>query len=209
MKISDLDYYSTFGNTFLHKIPVKYKLIALAAILIIVLSFNSLYLYTPIYVLLISSLLFSGIPRRKSLIASFYPLIFTAIFIFSYENLSLSAAFTLVLRVLCISTSLIILIFTTPYIQVFKVLSGFLPDIMVNILFNTYRSLFIISNTLDNLLTTVRLRGKLSIKRPILALKTIGNLVGFFVIKSIETSEKMYDGIKLRGYLDNFRFLKD
>lgn len=209
MKISDLDYYATFGNSFLHKIPAKYKLIDTAIILIAVLLVNNPYSLVIMYFLLITYLIFSGLPKRKIFKASLYPLIFTSLFLFSIENLTYLTSMKIIFKVLCISTTFIFLIFTTPYIKIFKELSAFLPKTMVNILFNTYRSLFIINNTLDNLLTTIRLRGELSIYKPVQALKTIGNLVGFFVIKSIETSEKMYDGIKLRGYSDNFRFLKD
>ena len=209
MKISDLDYHATFGNTFLHKIPAKYKLIDAAIIIAAVLFAKNLYSLVIMYFLLITYLIFSGLPKFKFLKLSLYPLIFTAIFLFSYENLTYLTAFKLLFRVLCISTTFIFMIFTTPYIQIFKVLSGFFPDIMVNILFSTYRALFIINNILDNLLTTIKLRGKLGIARPVSTLKTIGNLVGFFVIKSIETSEKMHDGIKLRGYNDRFFFLKD
>jgi len=209
MKITDLDYYATFGNTFLHKVAAKHKLLNAIIILCAVFYAKNVYSLAIMYFLLIIYLVFSGLPRLKFFKLSLYPLIFTAIFLYSIENLTYLTAFKLVLRVLCISTTFVYLIFTTPYIQIFKVLSGFLPDIIVNILFNTYRSLFIINNTLENLLTTIRLRGRLSIFRPVFAIKTIGNLIGFFVIKSIETSEKMYDGIKLRGYSDNFKFLKD
>lgn len=209
MKISDLDYYSTFGNTFLHKIPAKYKLSAFAVILILVLTVNNLFIYAFIYISLLLILTGSEIHRRKAFFASLYPLIFTIIFLFSYENMPLSSAAALVLRVLCISTSLILIIFTTPYIKVFSTLGKFLPEIIINILFNTYRALFIITNILDNLLTAISLRGNLSLMRPVHFLKTIGNLLGFFVIKSIETSEKMYEGIKLRGYTDKYFFLKD
>jgi len=209
MKISDLDYYATFGNTFLHKVPAKYKLLDAIIIICAIFYAKNVYSLAIMYFLLITYLIFSGLPRFKFFKLSLYPLIFTAMFLYSIENLTYLTAFKLILRVLCFSTTFIYLIFTTPYIQIFKALSGFLPDIMVNILFNTYRSLFIINNTLENLLTTIRLRGRLRLNRPILALKTIGNLIGFFVIKSIETSEKMYDGIKLRGYSDNFKFLKD
>ena len=209
MKIADLDYYATFGDSFLHKIPAKYKLIDAAIILSAVLYAKNVYSLAIMYFLLMTYLVFSGLPRRNFLKASLYPLIFTAMFLFSMENLTYLTAFKVILRVLCISTTFIFLIFTTPYIQIFKALSVFLPDIMINILFNTYRSLFIINNTLDNLLTTVRLRGGISISRPIHSLKTIGNLVGFFVIKSIETSEKMYEGLKLRGYSNKVFFSRD
>ncbi|OGH95929.1 MAG: hypothetical protein A2039_02660 [Candidatus Melainabacteria bacterium GWA2_34_9] len=202
MKIADLDYYATFGNTFLHKVPVKLKLFDIAIILISALFIKNIYTLGVIYAFLLLILMFSGIPRLKTFKISLYPLIFASLFLFSVNNLTLPTALNLIFKVLCISTSFAILILTTSYIQIFKAMSGFLPDIMVNILFNTYRSLFIINNTLDNLLTTVRLRGGVSIFRPVYSLKTIGNLVGFFVIKSIETSEKMYEGLKLRGYSD-------
>lgn len=209
MKISDLDYYATFGNTFLHKVSAQNKLLSLTVIIFAVLTFRNIYFYGILYFLLLMCLIFSGVPKRKSFTTSLYPLIFTVVFLYSYENLSAVSALTLVFRVMCISTSFILLIFTTPYVKIFGALSNFLPKILLNILFNTYRSLFIINNTLDSLLTTIRLRGKLGISRPVFTLKTIGNLVGFFVIKSIETSEKMQDGIKLRGYSEKFLALKD
>lgn len=209
MKIADLDYYSTFGNTFLHKLPANIKLSVFAAILITVLSFKNICIYSFIYIFLLFILVISGIPRKKAFAASLYPLIFTVIFLLSYENLTVIPAIMLILRVLCISTSLILIIFTTPYIKIFSALSKFLPDIVLNILFNAYRALFIITNILDNLLTAIKLRGNLSILKPIHLLENIGNLLGFFVIKSIETSEKMYEGIKLRGYTDKYFFIKD
>lgn len=209
MKISDLDYYATFGNTFLHKIRTRYKILALMAVIVTVLSFQNIYIYLAVYVILFLSVILSGIPKKKVFLASLYPLIFTGIFLFSYKNLTLIWALGLVLRVLCISTCLIILVFTTPYVKIFKAMGKFLPPIMVNILFNTYRSLFIINNILDNLLTTLRLRGTPGITKPVKFLETIGNMVGFFVIKSIETSEKMYEGIKLRGYSDKTFFLEE
>lgn len=209
MKIADLDYYAIFGNTFLHKIKTKYKLASLLFLLLGVLIFKNIIFYILIYSILILLISFSGIPKRKAFAASLYPLIFTVIFLISCENMSLLNILTLVLRVLCISTSLIILIFTTSYTEIFRTLSMFLPEIIVNILFNTYRALFIIGNILENLLVTIKLRGKIDFLKPLQTLEIFGNLIGFFIIKSIETGEKMHDGIKLRGYSDKFFYQRD
>jgi cobalt/nickel transport system permease protein len=202
MKISDLDYYATFGDSFLHKASTKHKLIAVFIILVAVLSIKNIYFYLINYIFLLSIILFSNIKKKKVFFASLYPLIFTGIFLFSYKNLSLLFLLSLILKILNLSTTLVILVFTTPYIQIFGELKKFLPKIMVNVMFNAYRALFVINNILVSLITAIKLRGKFDLYRPMQALETFGNLIGFFVIKSIETSEKMYEGIKLRGYQD-------
>jgi energy-coupling factor transporter transmembrane protein EcfT len=62
-------------------------------------------------------------------------------------------------------------------------------------LFLTYRSIFILGRILENLLDMMRFRGKPSVKN-------LGNILGFFVIKSIQTGENMYNAMRLRGYDD-------
>lgn len=209
MKITDLDYYATYGNTFLHKIKPEYKLISLIIILTTVLIFKNIFIYILIYDLLLLFVIFSGVPRLKVLLASLYPLVFTILFLFSLKNQSIIMILMLLLRILCISTSVVIIIFTTSYIKIFKVLSGFLPNLVLNILFNTYRSIFIIGIILENLMTALKLRGNIRFSQPLESLKIIGNMIGFFIIKSLEMGEKMYESLKLRGWNDNYSFLKD
>jgi len=206
IKISHIDYIATFGDTFLHKITAKAKLID--ALIIVIATFSAQYNMTLIimYCLMMLYLTFSSFPKKKFLAISFYPIIFLLFFLFSYENLSEDTAIRLIFRVLCISSTFTFVILSTPFIQIFKVLNKILPDFIINTLFNTYRSLFVISEILSNLLVSLRIRGDLTPKKPIYSLKVIGNLVGFFVIKSLEKGENMYEAIKLRGYKENFKF---
>jgi len=206
LKISDIDYFASFGNTFLHKIPARFKLLDALIIVIATLCVKYTMSLIIMYCLMLIYLIFSSFPKKKFLAISLYPLIFLAILLFSYENLTYETAVRYVFRVLCISSAFTFVIFSTPFIYIFKVMNEFLPDFLINVLFTTYRSLFVISQTLTNLLVALKIRGDLSPKRPVYSLKIIGNLLGFFIIKSLEKGENMYEALKLRGYKENFKF---
>jgi len=208
MKLTDIDFYATFGETRLHKLKPKYKLCSAFFLLAAILINTNLYIAGILYFSFIIILIAFKLPILKIFKASLYPIIFLTIFLFSYDNLTLKTLLFLTLRVLSASTVFVTLIFTTTYMDILRALTGIFPEVLLNLMFYTYRSLFILSNTLDNLLTSLRLRSNLSIKKPLFSLQVIGSLIGFFIIKSIETSEKMSDGIKLRGYSGNFNYLR-
>lgn len=195
MKIIDIDYYAEYGESWLNKTPVKIKLAMVGiVILTVILSWN-VYVLGGLYLSLLLIILFSCVPKLNILKLSLYPLIFLVLFIISIKNISLELALIFVFKSLNASTSLILLIFTTNYIKVFGALRGFMPEFIVNLLFWTYRSIFILARILENLLDMMKFRGNPS-------LKNLGNMLGFFVIKSIQTGENMYDAMKLRGYDD-------
>ena len=195
MKITDIDYYAEFGESWLNKTPVGFKLAGVALVLGVVLFSADIMVLGTVYAGLLGIILFSSLPKRNIIQISLYPLIFLGLFLFSIHNLSLELALVFVFKALSAATALILLVFTTSYIKIFSALRRILPNFLVNILFLTYRSMFILVRTLENLLDMMKFRGRPS-------LKNLGNIVGFFVIKSIQTGENMYDAMKLRGYDD-------
>lgn len=195
LRITDIDYYAEFGESWLNKIPARFKLLAVAGVLAAVIFSNNAALLGWLYAVLLGVVLVSSVPKLKIIKMSFYPLVFLTLFLVSIKNLSLELALVFLFKALCASTSLILLIFTTSYIKIFAALRKILPELVVNMLFLTYRSIFILAKTLQNLLDMMKFRGTPSFKN-------LGNIIGFFVIKSIQTGENMYDAMRLRGYDD-------
>lgn len=195
MKFTDIDYFAEYGNSLLNKIPTRVKLFFVALVIAAVVFSKNIYLLGGLYTALLLIILTTKVPKLHIIKASLYPLIFLLLFLFSVRGLTLEFTLILVFKALSSSTALILLFFTTSFVKIFTQLRTVLPAFVVNMLFMTYRSIFILARTLENLLNTLKFRGKPSIKN-------IGNLLGFFVIKSIQTGENMYDAMKLRGYDD-------
>ncbi len=195
MKITDIDYYSEFGESWLNRLPANVKLLAVGVVLAIVIFSSNIYVLGGLYLILLTIVLVSSVPKLDIIKMSLYPLVFLLLFIFSMRNLSPEMAMVFLFKALSAATALILLIFTTSYTKIIPALQKFMPDFMITILFLTYRSIFILARTFENLLEMMKFRGKPS-------LKNLGNMVGFFVIKSIQTGENMYNAMHLRGYDD-------
>ena len=200
MKITDLDFYATYGDSFLHRTPARYKLTAVALVATVcIYSFNTVLLGC-VYGVLATTILCLKTNRKRIFAASLYPFIFLIFFFLSINNLTPAFLITLILKVLCISTAFSMLIFTTNYKDIFLELGKFLPPVINRTLFFTYRSLFILAKTMDNLKTSTDLRGGFNIRKPLYSLSFMGNMIGLFIINSIETNEKMYESMTIRGF---------
>lgn len=195
MRITDIDYFAEYGGSWLNKLPAKAKLLSAGLVIATVVFSRDVFLLGGLYTAILLIVLVSSVPKLDIIKISLYPLIFLTLFFLSMQNLSMEFALIVILKALSASTTLILLIFTTSYVKIFSAMRGFLPEFMVNMLFLTYRSIFILARTLENLMNMLKFRGKPSVKN-------LGNLIGFFVIKSIQTGENMYDAMKLRGYDD-------
>lgn len=208
MKITDIDYYAQFGESRLNCMPAGIKLLAVVFVVATVVLSSNLLVLAVMYAALLIVIAVSAVPKWNIIKISLFPLIFLALFLLSISNISLTTAFIFVLKALNASTAFAILVFTTGYTKIFSVLNAILPDFVVNILFMTYRSVFILAKTFENLIDMLHFRGMPSTHKPLAMLEAIGNLVGFFVIKSMQTGENMYEAMKLRGYSGSFAYLK-
>jgi energy-coupling factor transporter transmembrane protein EcfT len=208
MKIVDIDYYAIYGDSWLHRISAEKKLTAAFLILIFVIISSDYRMMGSLYFILLSVIIFSSLPKFKIIALSLYPLIFVSLFILSIRNISLTFMFLLIFKVLAASTAFVTIIFTTSFIQIFKTAEKILPSFLVNVLFLTYRSIFILWATLENLQLAMYIRGKPQLKKPLQSVKVISNALGFLIITAIEASESMYEGMRLRGYSENLKFLR-
>jgi energy-coupling factor transporter transmembrane protein EcfT len=198
IQLSYLDYSAVEGKSWLHRSSVLAKMIGMGFVLLAVVALNSLPGLLLLYALLL--LLFFGSrisPKIFSL--TLYPLIFAVLFVF-ISGFQLRFILLIFLKVLCGSTGVVLLLATTPYPRVFRVLGKFLPSLFVTALFLTYRSVFILLDVLEETEHALHLRGGLQWGRPWRSLTNISNAFGHLLIKGIDNSEKMYESMILRGF---------
>ena len=208
MKIADLDYYAIYGKSWLNRISARNKIITVFFIILSVVLIKNCTFFEILYSILLTIIIFSKLPRKVVLSLSLYPLIFIIFILLSTKNIQFDYALLLILKVLTASTTFSMLITTTSYVDIFSRLQRFLPSILVSTIFLTYRSIFILWKTVENLQFAMHIRGKMSVYKPIYSIKILSNSIGYLIIRAIESSESMYEAMKFRGYSNNLRYLR-
>lgn len=131
---------------------------------------------------------------------AFYPAFFSLIFaLFQFSN-SFSAGMTVIMKAVTAAMALLLLVFTTPYPSLFGLLSNFLPQIIVDGMFFTYRIFFIMISEVRNLLTNLKIKGGYHPFRLLTNLKNLAGAIGVLFIHAFELSERMYKILTIRGY---------
>lgn len=209
MKVSDIDYYSIYGNSFLHKIKASYKIIITVAIICFSLISENLFHLSVLLVFLYIFLLSLKLNKIKLILITLYPIIFLFFYFVSIDNITLHYIAITTSKALNCSTCAFLLTLTTPYISILKFSSKILPAFFLNFMFLTYRSFFILLSIVEELSTSLRIRGQLKFSKPVYSIKILSKLVGLLIIKSIEKSEAMYNCMRIRGYNNELKYLQD
>ncbi|MGA2515489.1 MAG: energy-coupling factor transporter transmembrane component T [Thermodesulfobacteriota bacterium] len=198
IQLSYLDYIAVEKRSFLHRLSPKLKIIGMLVVLFVIVTMRSLPGLFLLYVILLT-LYFAGKVPAKILSLTLYPLIFAVLFIF-LSGFQIFFILLILLKVLCGSTGVVLLLATTPYPSIFSVLGRVLPSSFVIALFLTYRSIFILLTVLENTQHALYLRGGVQWKHPWRSLINISNAFGHLIIQGIDASEKMYESMVLRGF---------
>lgn len=195
-----LDYLSVNKTSLIHRLHPITK-IAMAMFLIsLVFYFKNIRFLLSIYLFLNFIILVARLPWHKIFIFSLYPLLFLILFIFAMPAISMAGFLIILLKVISITTTMILLFATTPYPCVFGYLGKVLPVFLVSILFLTYRSIFIILSIFKEVKIGFYLRAGFVPRRPIRSLKNISKAFGYLVIRAIDESQAMYEIMRLRGF---------
>ncbi len=200
MHLSDIDYLALYGNSFFHKRGTISKVIFSILIIASIMISKDIYKLITIAALLVTIILFAKLPLKKLLHLAMYPAFFSVIFALLSSGNGLVAAAIVVFKAMCTATTMLILITTTPYTDIFGVFSLFMPDIIVDIFLLTYRSLFIMINRISKLFTSIKVRGGMKKKRLIMNIKNMVGVLGTLILMSFEMSERMYKIYNLRGF---------
>lgn len=203
MDLAYLDYLAAHGDSPLHKASVPSKFFMLFIFISFIIISPSVVFLALSGIIILTLFPLSRLPLKKFAHLLFYPLFFSLVFALSGLGGTLSPA-ALVLKAVNTAALLILLLSTTPYYRIFGLLSVFLPALLVDILFISYRSFFILIRQMSGLFTALRLRGGLQRGRIFSNLRNITSALAVTLLRSFDLSERLYQILQLRGYQQGF-----
>jgi len=204
IQLAYLDYLAVEGKSRLHRLLPKLKMIGMGLVLLGIVTLKNIPELLLLYMILLTLFFTSRIPLRIFPL-TLYPLIFALLFI-SISGFQILFILLIFLKVLCGSTGVVLLLATTPYPLIFRVLGKVLPSIFVTALFLTYRSIFILLAVFEETQQALYLRGGFQWRHPWRSLINISNAFGHLIITGIDASEKMYESMILRGFKNKIHY---
>lgn len=204
MNVASIDYWANSGASRLHRASALGKGVAAAAFVLSVILATSPYLLLSIYLLLVAGVFISRLPARKLLAIAAYPTIFALLFAVSRWNGELAGPAIIILKALTAAQAMVLLITTTPYPDIFAALGRFMPRLLADGLFVTYRSFFLLLSEMERMLTALRLRGGLRTGRVVTNVRNLSNALGTLLVHALALSERLYAVLKIRGYRGRF-----
>ena len=198
IQLSYLDYSAVEGKSRLHRCSPTMKILGVVFVLLAIVTVRRPLLLMFLYALLVLLFFISRVPARIFPL-TLYPLLFAVLFIL-ISGFRFYFILLVFLKVLCGSTGVILLLSTTPYPSIFRVLGKVLPSLFVTALFLTYRSIFILLNVLEETEQALYLRGGLQWRHPWRSVINISNAFGHLIIKGMDAGEKMYESMVIRGF---------
>ncbi len=198
IQLSYLDYSAVEGKSILHRLSPILKIIGMLLVLFIIVTVKNVPGLFLLYLVLLFLFFKAKVPK-KIFPLTLYPLIFAILFVF-LSGFQILFILLIFLKVLCGSTSVVLLLASTPYPSIFSLLGRVLPSSFVMALFLTYRSVFILLNVLEETQHALYFRGGVQWKHPWRSLINISDAFGHLIIRGIDASEKMYESMTLRGF---------
>lgn len=200
MDISYLDYLANTRTGMIRNSSVVTKLFLCICCMAVSLSAGKVFVVGGICAFLILLNLLCGIRMGKLLHFMIYPLFFSLAFVFIRLFQDPFGALLILLKALSAVLSMVLLLITTPFPDLFAFLGLFLPKVLVSSIFFTYRIFFILLQQLSDALKSMRLRGRFRISKILFYLKSLANLLGSLFVRAIDMSERMSVIYAIRGF---------
>lgn len=200
MDVAIIDYYANHGNSFLHKAKAQWKILFTALVIASIILTNDIYILLGIYLSLVTLAVWTKLPVSKIVAIAAYPAIFALIFAFAMWNGSWTRAAVIMLKALSAALTMVLLIVTTPYPDVFNVIRPIMPRIISEGLFITYRCVFILLELTDELIKALKVRGGISRRKYLRNIRNFSYGIGLLLVKGFDFSEKFYGMMNVRGY---------
>ena len=157
MNIAVVDQSATRGHSALHRAVPVAKLVAFGLLLTAVMVSTNLLVVLSLTGVLAAIALWMRLPSKPIFALSAYPGLFASLFAFAASAGWLGGAL-IVAKAVTAALAAVLLMFTTPYPQVFAPVQRVVPAVIGDALLMTYRSLFILLEKFSHTLTAVRLR---------------------------------------------------
>lgn len=200
MKLAQMDQLAVSGCGSLHRLAVATKLLGSLMILGgIILAWSPLQL-AALLVLLTILLLLSGLPSRVLLPLACYPAVFSLPFAFSRLAQSWSQAILIPGKAVAAALVLLLVVASTPYPKLISVVSRVLPPLISDVILLTYRLFFVMLGSVEQLLTSMRLRGAFTWRNLPWSIGASLRALGLIFLQTIAAGERLYQALELRGY---------
>jgi energy-coupling factor transporter transmembrane protein EcfT len=199
MRIADVDLSATTGSSPLHRMSPVAKLVAFALVLASVLANNNFLVLFAVAMTLLVPVVAFRLPAKPILALAAYPAFFAAVFALA-SAADASQLLTFVAKAATAALGALLLVFTTPYPQLFAPLQRVVGQVVGDSFLLTYRSLFLMAEKFGELLRAVRLRSGLSRGQPVRAARAMALSLGGLMLYSFDLSQRTYDVMRLRGY---------
>lgn len=199
-------YISFIDNLAFNTQSVMHQASALSKILMVIMIISTVVITSDALVLvyaltvMILAFVISNLPVVRIMAFASYALFFSLVFAVSQVDGGILASSVIILKAVTAAVSLLLLITTTPYPQIFTVLQKIFPSVLSDAVLVTYRSFFILIEQMGSRVTAIRVRGGYSPLRVIGNLNSVGKIIGHSFIHAWELSEKMNDAMFVRGY---------
>lgn len=204
MDVRVVDLSATTGVSALHRAGAITKLVAFVLVLASVVVQQNLFIVVAIALVLASAAVASRLPLRPVFGLAAYPGVFALVFAFAAAPDAVAGAL-FVAKAVTAALAAVVLVFTTPYPQVFAPLQRILPEVVGDSMLMTYRSLFLLGEKLDHLRVAVRLRSGLAKGHPVRAARAGASALGSLILYAFDLSQREYDVMRLRGYEGRLR----
>jgi cobalt/nickel transport system permease protein len=204
MDVRVIDMSATSGRSRLHGASALSKLVAFGAVLAAVVVQQNVLLVAAAGLLIAALAIGSRLPLRAVLGLAAYPGIFATVFALAAAPDVLTGTL-FVVRAMAAALGAIVLVFVTPYPQIFAPLQRVLPDVVGDSMLMTYRSLFLLADKFEHLRLAIRLRSGLSRGHPLRAARASASALGSLVLYALDLSQREYDVLRLRGYEGRLR----
>jgi cobalt/nickel transport system permease protein len=198
--IGIIDYFANSGKSFFHRASSIYKIIFVLFVLASIVITNDFILLLSVYFVLIALVILTGLPFLRIVSIAAYPAIFALLFALASWSGNWTRSGVIVFKALDAALTMVLLIVTTPYPSVFASINPFLPKIVVEGLFLTYRAIFILLELMENLIRALRIRGGFSPRAYIKNIANFASGIGLLLIRGFDLSERLYGVMRVRGY---------
>jgi cobalt/nickel transport system ATP-binding protein len=204
MDIAALDRWAVQGKSRIHKASPPGKIIAALLFVACVAVARDVLTLVTLYLALAALVVVARLPLRRTLMIAAYPALFAALFALSQWNGYWATPAVIVLKAMGAGLAMVLLISTTPYPQLFAVVGRALPRVVGDALLMTYRTFFMLLESMDHLITALRLRGGLLRGRPMRTIRNLSVTLGVLLVRSFDLGQRLYETLTLRGYAGRF-----
>lgn len=206
MDIATLDNLAVNHGCWLQRCSVLAKALFIFGVLVLLLSSKSLPFVVGVALVLLAMVVSNRLPLSVLLPLVLLPMVFASLFAVSLGNWSVGLV--IIGRAGVAALTVVLVFVTTPPIYLLGLISAPMPEVFGELLYFTYRSLFLLWATLDNTLRAVKLRrGKegFSLRR----VRSMAQVYGMILLRAWDLAGRQYQLLRQRGLGAGLRVRRD